>query len=238
MREKKVANHSSNQKDVNCYDELRKFNNNIKKESDQNKIEYCLELMVFKNFPTRWDGLIGEDITNNALTIKALPIKIDYEKPIEIRGEIFLTKQNFEKINVQILDDDKKCSNCRNTASGSLRQLDPKITAKCNLSLVVYQIINKNEEVRIGQQSKIIEFLRFLKFNVAKEIKVCLGIKEMINQIEKFNSIRNNLAYPIDVVVINVNQLSLYKTLGEISKFPKMAIGYKFALTILVTKIK
>ncbi len=216
------------------YDELRKFDNNIKKEIGQSKIEYCLEPKIdglsvslkyekgfLKTAATRGDGLIGEDITNNARTIKTLPIKIDYEKPIEIRGEVFLTKKDFEKINAQILDDDKKFSNCRNAASGSLRQLDPKVTAKRNLSLLVYQIINENEEDRIEQQSKVIEFLKFLKFKVAHEIKVCLGIEEVINQIEKFNSMKTNLDYPIDGIVIKVNQLSLYKELGETSKFPK-----------------
>ena len=214
------------------YDELRKFDNNIKKETGQNKIEYCLEPKIdglsislkyekgfLKTAATRGDGLIGEDITNNARTIKTLPIKIDYEKPIEIRGEVFLTKKNFEKINAQIFDD--KFSNCRNAASGSLRQLDPKITAKRNLSLLVYQIINENTEDQINQQSKIIEFLKFLKFKVAHEIKVCFGIDEVINQIEKFNSIKSNLDYPIDGIVIKVNQLSLHKELGETSKFPK-----------------
>ena len=233
------------------YDELRKFDNNIKKETNQSKIEYCLEPKIdglsvslkyekgyLKTAATRGDGLIGEDITNNARTIKTLPIKIAYEKPIEIRGEVFLTKKDFEKINAQILDDDKKFSNCRNAASGSLRQLDPKITAKRNLSLLVYQIINENEEDRIEKQSKIIEFLKFLKFKVANEIKVCLGIEEAINQIEKFNSIKSNLDYPIDGIVIKVNQLSLYKELGETSKFPKWAIAYKFAPTVVVTKLK
>ena len=205
-----------------------------KKETGQSKIEYCLEPKIdglsvslkyekgyLKTAATRGDGLIGEDITNNARTIKTLPIKIAYEKPIEIRGEVFLTKKDFEKINAQILDDDKKFSNCRNAASGSLRQLDPKITAKRNLSLLVYQIINENEEDRIEKQSKIIKFLKLLKFKVANEIKVCLGIEEAINQIEKFNSIKSNLDYPIDGIVIKVNQLSLYKELGETSKFPK-----------------
>ena len=233
------------------YDELRKFDNNIKKETNQSKIEYCLEPKIdglsvslkyekgyLKTAATRGDGLIGEDITNNARTIKTLPIKIAYEKPIEIRGEVFLTKKDFEKINAQILDDDKKFSNCRNAASGSLRQLDPKITAKRNLSLLVYQIINENEEDRIEKQSKIIEFLKLLKFKVANEIKVCLGIEEAINQIEKFNSIKSNLDYPIDGIVIKVNQLSLYKELGETSKFPKWAIAYKFAPTVVVTKLK
>ena len=233
------------------YDELRKFDNNIKKETGQSKIEYCLEPKIdglsvslkyekgyLKTAATRGDGLIGEDITNNARTIKTLPIKIAYEKPIEIRGEVFLTKKDFEKINAQILDDDKKFSNCRNAASGSLRQLDPKITAKRNLSLLVYQIINENEEDRIEKQSKIIEFLKLLKFKVANEIKVCLGIEEAINQIEKFNSIKSNLDYPIDGIVIKVNQLSLYKELGETSKFPKWAIAYKFAPTVVVTKLK
>ena len=216
------------------YDELRKFDNNIKKETGQSKIEYCLEPKIdglsvslkyekgfLKTAATRGDGVVGEDITNNARTIKTLPIKIDYEKPIEIRGEVFLTKKDFEKINAQILDDDKKFSNCRNAASGSLRQLDPKITAKRNLSLLVYQIINENAEDKIDKQSKIIEFLKFLRFKVAHEIKVCLGIEEAINQIEKFNSIKNNLDYPIDGIVIKVNQLSLYKEIGETSKFPK-----------------
>ncbi len=233
------------------YDELRKFDNSIKKETGQSKIEYCLEPKIdglsislkyengfLKTAATRGDGVVGEDITNNARTIKTLPIKIDYEKPIEIRGEVFLTKRNFEKINAQILDDDKKFSNCRNAASGSLRQLDPKITAKRNLSLLVYQIIDENVEDKIDKQSKIIEFLKFLKFKVAHEIKVCLGIEEAINQIEKFNSIKNNLDYPIDGIVIKVNQLSLYKEIGETSKFPKWAIAYKFAPIVVVTKLK
>lgn len=231
-------------------DEMRKFDSDIKKAIGQNvQIVYCVEPKIdglsmsliyqdgkLVSGATRGDGLIGEDVTPNVKTIKSIPLMIDFQDDIEIRGEVFLTKKNFEKINASIEDEEKKFANPRNAASGSLRQLDPKITAKRNLTMFCYQIPNE-AQYGLTNQSEVIEFLKKNKFNVAPGIKICNGIEEVINVINSWTDQRNDLEFPIDGVVIKVNNFADHEKIGYTSKFPKWAIAYKFPPNVVETKL-
>lgn len=232
-------------------DELRKFDNDIKKAiGDDKTIEYCVEpkidglsmSLIYQDGQlvtgaTRGDGFTGEDVTNNVKTIKSIPLMIDFQDDIEIRGEVFLTKKNFEKINNAIEDEDKKFANCRNAAAGSLRQLDPKITAKRNLTMYCYQIPNE-KQYGLTKQSEVIDFLKAKKFNTAPLIKICSGIEDVIKHVEELTEKKNDLEFPIDGIVIKVNDFSLYEQIGYTSKFPKWAIAYKFPPNIVETKLE
>lgn len=231
-------------------DEMRKFDTDIKRAIGSNdEIVYCVEPKIdglsmsliyqdgkLVSGATRGDGLIGEDVTPNIKTIKTIPLQIDFQDDIEIRGEVFLTKKNFEKINDSIEDEEKKFANPRNAASGSLRQLDPKITAKRNLTMYCYQIPNE-KQYGLTKQSEVIDFLTKNKFNVAPGIKICHGINEVINTIENWTKQKNDLPFPIDGVVIKVNNFADHEKIGYTSKFPKWAIAYKFPPNVVETKL-
>ena len=230
--------------------ELRKFDADIQKIIGKGKqVTYCVEpkidglsvSLVYKNGnliigATRGDGLIGEDVTNNVKTIHSIPLKIGIDHEIEIRGEVFLTKTNFKKINDGILDDNKKFANCRNAASGSLRQLDPKITAKRKLTMFCYQIITKHN-LNLLTQTSVINFLKKNNFIVAPNIKTCYGIEDVLKAIDAWTEMRNKIDFPIDGVVIKVDAFSQYEKIGYTSKFPKWAIAYKFPPNIKTTKL-
>ncbi len=231
--------------------EMRKFDVDIKKIIGSNKnIVYCVEPKIdglsmsliyqdgkLVSGATRGDGLTGEDVTANVKTIKSIPLMIDFQDDIEVRGEIFLTKKNFEKINNAIEDEEKKFANPRNAASGSLRQLDPKITAKRNLTMYCYQVPNE-KQYGLSKQSDVIDFLKKNKFNVAPDIQICNGIEEVIKVIDNWTNKRNDLEFPIDGVVIKVNNFEDHDKIGYTSKFPKWAIAYKFPPNVVETKLE
>lgn len=232
-------------------EEIRKFDADVKKQLGKDfkeDIEYCVEpkidglslSLIYQNghlitAATRGDGQIGENVTANVKTIKSVPLSISLKDKIEIRGEVFLTKNDFKKINDSILDEEDRFANPRNAASGSLRQLDPKITAKRHLTVYCYQIPNSQN---FKTQFDVINFLKANHFNVAKDIFLCKNIAEVWKKIEYFAKNKNNFAFPIDGVVIKVNNLVDYAKLGGTSKFPHWAIAYKFppnfAKTILL----
>lgn len=232
-------------------DEMRKFDKDIKKAIGSNEeIIYCVEPKIdglsmsliyadgkLTSGATRGDGVIGEDVTANVKTIKSIPLSIGLQDDIEIRGEVFLTKSQFKKINDQIDDEEKKFANCRNAASGSLRQLDPKITAKRNLTMFCYQIPNE-KDFGLNKQEEVIKFLKDNKFNVAPGITICNGIEEVIKVIDKITQTKNNLDFPIDGVVVKVNNFNWYEKIGFTSKFPKWAIAYKFPPNVVETKLE
>lgn len=230
--------------------EIIKFDSDIQKAIGQEKqITYCVEpkidglsmSLIYKDGSlivgaTRGDGLIGENVTNNVKTIHSIPLKISLGYEIEIRGEVFLSKTDFKKINDEILDEDKKFANCRNAASGSLRQLDSKITAKRKLSMFCYQIITKHD-LNLPTQSSVIDFLTKNNFKIAPNIKICQGINEVLTAIDFWTKIRDEIDFPIDGVVVKVNDFSQYEKIGYTSKFPKWAIAYKFPPNIKTTKL-
>ncbi len=221
---------------VFSYDELRNFDKKVKKAV--NEYTYTADLKIdglsvsikyengyYSRAATRGNGLIGEDITDNVKTIKSIPLKIDFLNPLEIRGEIYLSKKSFDKINLEkIKNNEEPFKNPRNAAAGSVRQLNPKLVSKRNLDAYIYYGYGLN----IDNHYKIIEELKRLGFKVNNSTTLCNDIEEVIAFVENVKNIKTDLDYEIDGVVVKVNEINLYQTIGYTSKFPKWAIAYKF----------
>lgn len=178
---------------------------------------------------TRGDGIVGEDITNNLKTVKAIPLKLFEEVDIEVRGEIYMPVASFEKLNqIQIKNNQKTFANPRNAAAGTIRQLDPKITAKRDLSIFVYAaIIDKDKSKDILTHSDAMDYCKKLGFKVNK-YKKCRNIDEAINFCKSMEEYRKTLNYATDGVVIKVNSLAKQMELGFTARAPKWATAFKF----------
>jgi DNA ligase (NAD+) len=221
---------------VFSYEELRDFDKRIKKavkeytftvdlKIDGLSVSIKYENGMYKRAATRGNGLLGEDITENVKTIKSIPLKINYKDPIEVRGEIFLSKSSFDRINHEkMVNNEELFKNPRNAAAGSIRQLDPKIVAKRNLDAFIYYGYGLLED----NHFRIINKLKELGFKVNENTIFCKDIEDVIEFIKKVQDFRPDLDYEIDGVVIKVNELDLYEKIGYTSKFPKWATAYKF----------
>lgn len=226
----------------NNFEELEKWYERITKEIGED-IELVCELKIdglamaltyengiFTTGVTRGDGIVGENITNNLRTIKAIPLKIHESKTIEVRGEIYMPKDSFEKLNKENLENGEKIfANPRNAASGSVRQLDSSITAKRDLSMFCYAaIFEKNSGVYQKSHWDNLEILKKLGFKVNPHIKLCKGIEQAIEYCKKWEYERFELDYATDGVVIKVNNLAQQEELGFTSRAPKWATAFKF----------
>lgn len=228
--------------------DLIKFDNDIKKELNISKVNYVVEpkidglsiSLVYKNnyldkAITRGDGLIGEDVTANVKTIKSIPLMISYSGELEIRGEIFLDKKSFLKINNDP-NNTKKFSNARNAASGSLRNLDTSVTASRNLKGFFYYV-PENQKINVNTQYDVIEWLNKQKILTSKDIVLCDDINQVLNRVKYLTENRDKFNYDIDGIVIKVNNIEYYEELGYTSKFPKWAIAYKFPANIKESRL-
>lgn len=178
---------------------------------------------------TRGDGLVGEDVTANIRTIRSLPLLIDYQDEIEIRGEVYINKDAFNRINEdRIKKSLEPYMNPRNLAAGSIRQLDSSITAKRKLQVFIYQMAKvNNKNINLTHYDNL-EYLAALGFPINKLTKKFLNIDEIIAYCKYLESERNNLNYEIDGVVLKFNKLEDQKRLGERARSPKWATAYKF----------
>lgn len=190
---------------------------------------------------TRGDGNVGEDVTQNVRTIAAIPLKLrslDYPRILEVRGEIYIPKRDFEKYNKLAIEAKEKVFvNPRNAAAGSLRQLDPNITAKRPLQIYCYTIVNIDSGKMPDQQSDILKMLKKWGFRVNSEIKVVSGVDGCLNYYHKMQRQRNALPYEIDGVVYKVNNLNFQAKLGIVSRAPRWAIAHKFPAQEELTKV-
>ncbi len=175
---------------------------------------------------TRGDGFIGEDVTENLKVIKDIPHQLQSNDTIELRGEVYLSRAEFEKINEELLEKGKPLlSNPRNAAAGTLRQLDSKLVENRNLSIFVFDILNgKKKEL----DSKNLEYLKSIGVTVIEYMKVCKNKEEVINAIKEIGNLRDSLAYDIDGAVVKVNNLNIRQEMGQTIKVPKWAIAYKY----------
>lgn len=190
-------------------------------------IEY--ENGILTRGSTRGDGITGEDITENIKTIRSVPLALKDKIPyLEVRGEVFMSEESFNKINAYLENTEQPLfANPRNAAAGSLRQLDPKIAAKRNLDIFVFNI----QQIEGVEITSHIESLRFLKEQGFKTIlndKVFKTIDEAFDEVIKIGDERDKLYFGIDGAVIKVNSFAARRALGETSKFPKWAIAYKY----------
>ena len=188
---------------------------------------------------TRGDGVTGEDITLNVKTIKSVPLRLTKDIDIEVRGEIYMSKASFEKLNKKNeAEGIKLFANPRNAAAGSVRQLDSKITATRDLDYLAYFIPNP-EDYNIKTQKESIEFLHELGF--ATNIKLNgygKNLKDIINYIEDLGKKRESLPFAIDGVVLKVDSLEDEKVLGFTARVPRWGIAYKFPAVQVLTTLK
>ena len=237
-------------------DELKAFDERLKKKlNSAEEIEYVIEPKIdglaveliyengkFINGSTRGDGNTGEDITSNLKTIKGIPLIlrddiISSPDLMEVRGEVFIRKEAFELLNAKRLQSNKQTfANARNAAAGSLRQLDPKITAKRSLSIYCYQA-GIVDGINLNTHSGFLERLKDWGLPVNPEVKIVKGIEKAIQFHKKLETIRNEFPYGIDGSVIKVNSLSIRNKLGVRSRSPRWAIAGKFKAQQVTTII-
>ena len=234
--------------DIFNEDEVLEFDQRIKKTIKNPK--YVCELkidglsvsLLYKDGKlvrgaTRGNGVVGEDITHNVETIKNIPLKIDFMDELEVRGEIYMPKKSFIKLNEERAKNHEALfANPRNAAAGSVRQLDSSIAAKRNLSTFIYHL-PESEKYNIKYHHEALKFMKNLGFNVNPSIKVCDNINEVINYIDYWTKERPNLPYEIDGIVIKVDNLADQEKLGFTARTPKWAIAYKFPAEEVLTKL-
>ena len=187
---------------------------------------------------TRGDGQVGEDITSNLKTIRAIPLRLKEPVTIEVRGEAYMPKKSFESLNAARAEKGEELfANPRNAAAGSLRQLDPKIAASRNLSMFIYGIGGDGEAYGIDSHGEMLEYLANLGFPSNRERQACATIEEVMAFINKWTEERPNLPYEIDGIVIKVNRFAHQDELGFTAKSPRWAIAYKFPAEEVTTKL-
>ena len=230
-------------------EEIRQFDERIRKEGIDPK--YVAELKIdglsvslnykagkLVSAATRGDGIVGEDITNNAKTIKTIPLTINKPIDIEVRGEIFISKKRFNEIN----EDRKKkglelFQNCRNLAAGSIRQLDSSIAASRKLDCFIYHLPNPTD-YGIKTHFEALMFMKDLGFKVNPNNKIVNNIEELLEYIRDKSEKRDSLTYDIDGIVIKLNDLAEQRIMGFTAKYPRWATAYKFPAKQVLTKLE
>ena len=229
--------------DIFSFEELYDFDKRIKEKAEEfnEETSYCVEIKIdglscaikYENgilveAATRGDGLVGEEITLNAKTIKSIPHKLKEKIDLTVRGEVFIGKEEFEKLNEEreILGQ-PLFANARNAAAGSLRQLDSKVTAKRPLDIYIFNI-QKIEGKQFNSHFEGLNYLADLGFNVVPFRKLCANIEEALSAIKEIGENREQLSFGIDGAVIKVDNLKFREELGTTSKVPKWAIAYKY----------
>ncbi|MBX3616216.1 NAD-dependent DNA ligase LigA [Nitrosomonas sp.] len=197
---------------------------------------------VFKTGATRGDGYTGEDITLNLKTIRSIPLKLPVNNPpalLEVRGEVLMLKKDFQRLNQQqSAKGEKEFANPRNAAAGSLRQLDPNITARRRLAFFAYGIGDSQDTcLPKATHSDLMAYLSSLHFPIAKESQVVMGLKGLLEYYQVIAAKRENLPYDIDGVVYKVNAIAQQEQLGFVSRAPRFAIAHKFPAQEAMTKL-
>ena len=194
---------------------------------------------IFVRGVTRGDGITGEDITNNLKTIKAIPLKLFEPVSVEVRGEVYMPKESFEKLNEENLKNGEKLfANPRNAAAGSIRQLDSTITAKRDLSMFCYTAIFTGDIKNPPKTHyESIMYLKKLGFKVNPNIRLCKNAQEAVQYCKEWDEKRFGLDYATDGVVIKVNNLLVQQEMGFTSRAPKWATAFKFPPEEVTTKL-
>lgn len=192
---------------------------------------------VFESGATRGNGIVGENITKNLMTIKNIPLNIDEKGELTVRGEVYISKKDFEAINkIQEEQDQPLYANPRNLAAGSLRQLDSKLTAKRPLDIFIFNLEDINSK-QFKTHSESLEYLKQQGFHVSPEFKVFKTMDEIIEHIKYWTDHREDLGFGIDGMVIKVNNLAQREQMGYTAKSPRWAIAYKFPAERKETKL-
>ena len=217
--------------DVFSESEVIEFDNKIQKENIHP--EYVCELKIYGLSVS----LLYENITHNVKTIKSIPLKLTENVDIEVRGEIYMPKKSLEKLNEERKKNGKPLlQNCRNAAAGSMRQLDSKVAASRKLDAFIYHLPNPLE-YGLSTHQESLDYMKKLGFKTNPNNRKVKNIKEVLEFIEEKGSIRKDLAYDIDGVVIKVNKIKDQQNLGFTAKYPKWATAYKFPAEEVLTKL-
>lgn len=242
--------------DIFSFSELEEFKDRVYKSAKENKfaeneVKFVVETKIdglsasleykegkFVRGATRGNGLIGEDVTENLKTIKSIPKELSEPINIIVRGEVFIGKKEFEKMNEEReLNEEKTFANARNAAAGSLRQLDQKIAKQRPLDIYIFNV-QKIEEREFESHYEELNYLKKLGFNVNPVLISCNNIPEAIEAIEKIGEDREKLTFGIDGAVIKVDNLKLREKMGTTSKVPRWAIAYKYPPEKKETKLE
>lgn len=229
--------------DIFDFEELYTFDERMKQLADEynKELKYVVETKIdglsaaleykkgkFVRGATRGNGQVGEDVTNNMLTIKSIPKQLSEPIDITVRGEIFIGSKDFEKLNENRMNNEKSLfANARNAAAGSLRQLDSKITAQRPLDIFVFNV-QKSDDKEFNSHYESLKYMEKLGFNVNPVKILCNNIEEVIEAINKIGAKRETLDFGIDGAVIKVDDLELREKIGSNYKVPKWAIAYKY----------
>ena len=242
--------------DIFSFEELEEFKERVYKAAKENnfkedEVKFVVETKIdglsaaleykagkFVRGATRGNGLVGEDVTENLKTIKTIPKEIPEPINIIVRGEVFIGKKEFEKMNEEReLNEEKTFANARNAAAGSLRQLDTKITKQRPLDIYIFNV-QKIDGKEFNSHFEELNYLKKLGFNVNPVLVPCNNIPEAIDVINKIGEDREDLTFGIDGAVIKVDNLKLREKMGTTSKVPRWAIAYKYPPEKKETKLK
>ena len=229
--------------DVFDLEEVREFDERVRKVAEENNIElkYVVETKIdglsaaieYKDGilvrgATRGNGLVGEDVTENLKTIKTIPHTLNDKIDITVRGEVFISKEDFENLNKSREENEEELfANSRNAAAGSLRQLDSNITKTRPLDIYIFNV-QKIEGKEFSSHYDELNYLEGLGFNVNPVRIYCKNIEEVFSAINKIGDDREKLTFGIDGAVVKVDDLNLRKILGTTTKVPKWAVAYKY----------
>lgn len=231
-------------------DDLRDFDKKVREITGLDKVIYMAEMKIdglgmslvyhgnLEYAATRGNGVTGEDVTANVITIKSIPSHISIPDDFEIRGEVFMPKKSLERLNKERKQAGEPLfANARNAAAGSIRQLDSGIAASRGLDAFWYYFVNASD-FGIRYHSEALKMADSLGFKTNPERRLCNGIDEVLKYIEEYTEKRPSLAYDIDGIVIKVDDMALYDKLGYTAKTPRWAIAYKFPPEEVITKLE
>ena len=240
--------------DVFSIEEVEEFIERIEKQAEENgikEVKYVVETKIdglsaaleyvngkFVRGATRGNGLVGEDVTENLKTVKTIPMEINDKINITVRGEVFISKKDFEEMNEERQENEEELfANARNAAAGSLRQLDSSITAKRPLDIYIFNV-QKIEGKNFNSHYEELEYLAKQGFNVNPVRIYCENKKEIEEAIKKIGEMREDLTYGIDGAVVKVDDLKFREILGTTTKVPRWAVAYKYPPEQKETKVK
>lgn len=231
-------------------DDLYDFDRKVREATGLKNIKYMAELKIdglgmsliyhdkLLYAVTRGDGVVGEDVTSNVITIHSIPLQINLDADFEIRGEVYMPKKSLQELNQKRKENHEPLfANARNAAAGSIRNLDSKVAASRKLEAFWYYFVNASD-FNIRFHSDALSYCDKLGFRTNKERRLCNGIEEVLDYIKEYTKKRLSLDYDIDGIVIKVDDMSLYDKLGYTSKTPRWAIAYKFPPEEVLTKLE
>ena len=193
---------------------------------------------IFKQAVTRGDGLVGEDVTMNVKTIQNIPLKLNLDNPpehLEVRGEVIIFKQDFEKLNqMQAKLGEKPFANPRNLAAGTIRQLDPRIAASRPLRFMAYDLVTPD----LPTHQEAYEFLRQIGFQTSGQDHVYTHLNEVFAEIKHLGQVRGDFLFNTDGMVIKINDRKIYSELGIVGKTPRAAVAFKYPAEESTSKVR